>query len=296
MPERATGHIAFLGLGTMGAHMSRRLVAAGFEVVGFDPSENARAGLAAVGGRVATSAAAAAAGATHLILMLPSSAVVESVLGDEQVLAALGSDAIVVDMSSSEPESTRRLAAALAERRITLVDAPVSGGVRGAADGTLTIMVGGPEDTVAQIDSVLAPLGKIRRIGASGAGHAVKAINNLLAAVNLLAAAEGVAAGRRFGLDPAVIVETINAASGRSAATELKFPQAILPETFDSGFALALMLKDMRIATDLAASLGIPAALGERAVELWARAAADLGPSADQTDIARWADAQSAQH
>ncbi|WP_433710521.1 NAD(P)-dependent oxidoreductase [Nocardia sp. CA-084685] len=294
MPER--GHIAFLGLGTMGARMSRRLVAAGFDVVGFDPSHTARESLAAVGGRVATSATAAAAGATHLILMLPTSAVVESVLGDEQVLTALGPDAIVIDMSSSEPESTQRLAAALAERRITLVDAPVSGGVRGAKDGTLTIMVGGPKDTIAHIDSVLAPLGSLRHIGASGAGHAVKAINNLLAAVNLLAAAEGVAAGRRFGLDPAVIIETINSASGRSAATELKFPQAILPKTYDSGFALGLMLKDMRIATELAASLGISAALGERAVELWTRAAADLGPSADQTDIARWADAQSAQH
>ncbi|MEV5834937.1 NAD(P)-dependent oxidoreductase [Nocardia sp. NPDC052112] len=296
MSERETGHIAFLGLGTMGARMSRRLVEAGFDVVGFDPSETARASLTAVGGRVATSAAAAAAGATHLILMLPSSPVVESVLGDEQVLSTLGPGAIVIDMSSSEPQSTQRLATVLAGRGITLVDAPVSGGVRGAAAGTLTIMIGGPEDIVAQLDSVLAPLGKVRHIGSSGAGHAVKAINNLLAAVNLLAAAEAVAAGRRFGLDPAVIIETVNAASGRSAATELKFPQAILPETFDSGFALALMLKDMRIATDLAAALGIPAALGERAVELWTRAAADLGPSADQTDIARWADAPSANH
>lgn len=293
MPERTTGHIAFLGLGTMGARMSRRLVEAGFDVVGFDPSETARAGLTAVGGRVATSAAAASAGAGQLILMLPNSAVVESVLGDEQVLTALGPDTIVIDMSSSEPRSTQRLAAALAERRITLVDAPVSGGVRGATAGTLTIMVGGPENIVAQLESVLAPMGRARHIGSSGAGHAVKSINNLLSAVNLLAAAEGVAAGRRFGLDPAVIIETINAASGRSAATELKFPQAILPETFDSGFALALMVKDMRIATDLAASLGIPAALGERAVELCTRASADLGPGADQTDIARWVDARS---
>ncbi|WP_319945851.1 NAD-binding protein [Nocardia macrotermitis] len=137
---------------------------------------------------------------------------------------------------------------------------------------------------------ILAPLGKVRHVGETGAGHAVKAINNLLAATNLLAAAEGVAAGRRFGVDPGVIVETINAASGRSAATELKFPQNILPETYDSGFALALMLKDMRIATEMARSVGVPATLGEQAVELWSRAAAELDPAADQTDIARWVD------
>ncbi|WP_067677156.1 NAD(P)-dependent oxidoreductase [Nocardia miyunensis] len=288
MGEHRTDRIAFIGLGTMGSRMSQRLVAAGSEVIGFDPVEAARADLVEAGGRAAATAAEAADGVDYLILMLPGSRVVESVLGDTALLDALKPGTPVIDMSSSEPESTRKLAAALAERALPLLDAPVSGGVRGARAGTLTIMAGGPDDVIAAVRPVIAPLGTVRHVGATGAGHAVKAINNLLAATNLLAAAEGVAAGRRFGVDPGVIIETINAASGRSAATQLKFPQNILPETYDSGFALALMLKDMRIATDLARSVGAPAALGERAVELWSHAAADLDPAADQTDIARW--------
>lgn len=282
--------IAFIGLGVMGSRMSRRLVDAGSEVIGFDPVEAARTDLVTVGGQAAGTAAEVVADAGYVILMLPGSRVVESVLGDEALLDALKPGVVLIDMSSSEPESTRKLASTLAERAITLLDAPVSGGVRGAETGTLTIMAGGPDDAVAAAAPVIAPLGTLRHVGGTGAGHAVKAINNLLAATNLLAAAEGVAAGRRFGVDPGVLIETINAASGRSAATQLKFPQHILPGTYDSGFALALMLKDMRIATELARSVGAPATLGEQAVELWRRAAADLDPGADQTDLARWID------
>ncbi len=287
MPEVHDGHIAFVGLGNMGAHMSRRLVESGHRVVGFDLQEAAGRALAEAGGTVAATASEAVAGAGVVILMLPNSTAVEAVLGE--VLAGLGHDSIVVDMGSSEPTSTRRLAAELAGRGVVLIDAPVSGGVGGAAAGTLTIMAGGPETTVAQVGSILAPLGVWLQVGDTGAGHALKSINNLLAAVQLLATAEGVAIGRRFGLDPEVMISTINAASGRSSASEVKFPRFVLPETYDSGFALRLMLKDMRIATGLAAELGIGAALGDRAVQVWSQAADDLGPSADQMEIARWA-------
>lgn len=289
MPEGNNGHIAFVGLGNMGAHMSRRLVESDYRVVGFDLREDAGLALAQAGGTVAASAAQAVAGAGIVILMLPNSTAVEAVLGEAAMLDGLGRDTIVVDMGSSEPTSTRRLALELAERGVTLIDAPVSGGVGGAAAGTLTIMAGGPEAVVVQVSSILAALGTWLRVGDTGAGHALKSINNLLAAVQLLATAEGLAIGRRFGLDPEVMIATINAASGRSAASEVKFPRYVLPETYDSGFALRLMLKDMRIATSLAAELGIGAALGDRAVQVWSRAATDLGPTADQTEIARWA-------
>ncbi|MFE5707440.1 NAD(P)-dependent oxidoreductase [Rhodococcus koreensis] len=289
MPETSNGHIAFLGLGNMGAHMSRRLVESGIQVVGFDLQDAARRSLAETGGTVAPTPAQAVAGADIVILMLPNSTVVEAVLDDVDVLDALRSGTVIIDMGSSEPTSTRRLALELAERSVTLIDAPVSGGIGGAAAGTLTIMAAGDETAVAQISSMLAPLGTWLRVGDTGAGHALKAINNLLAAVQLLATAEGFAIGRRFGLDPEVIVSTINAASGRSAASETKFPNFVLPETYNSGFALRLMLKDMRIATGLAAELGIGAALGDRAVQVWSQADTDLGPSADQMEIARWA-------
>ncbi|MCX5044182.1 NAD(P)-dependent oxidoreductase [Aldersonia sp. NBC_00410] len=288
MSDTNTRHVAFLGLGNMGARMARRLVDAGHDVVGFDPVESARNALTEAGGRAEPSAAGAITGAATVILMLPNSAVVEAILEDPAVVAALQPGMTVVDMSSSDPMSTRRLADRLAARGIALVDAPVSGGVSGAEAGTLTIMAGGSVDAVVAVEKVLAPMGTPRRIGDCGAGHAIKAINNLLAAVHLLATAEGYAAGLRFGLDPEVIVSTINAASGRSASTEIKFPKFVVPETYDSGFALALMLKDMRTATGLAAELGVPAVLGECAVGLWSAADADLGPGADQTEIARW--------
>ncbi|MFF0817167.1 NAD(P)-dependent oxidoreductase [Rhodococcus sp. NPDC003318] len=289
MPETSNGHIAFVGLGNMGAHMSRRLVESGFQVVGFDLQEAARRSFAETGGTVVATSAEAVAGAGIVILMLPNSTVVESVLNDVDVLGELASGTIVIDMGSSEPTSTRRVALELAERGVNFVDAPVSGGIGGAAAGTLTIMAAGNEATVAQLSAMLAPLGTWLRVGDIGAGHALKAINNLLAAVQLLATAEGFAIGRRFGLDPEVIVSTINAASGRSAASETKFPNFVLPETYDSGFALRLMLKDMRIATGLAAELGIGTALGDRAVQVWSQADTDLGPGADQMEIARWA-------
>ncbi|WP_216893020.1 NAD(P)-dependent oxidoreductase [Nocardia alni] len=287
MPDNHNA-VAFLGLGNMGARMTGRLVAAGFDVIGFDPAEPARRTLIDAGGRTVDTAAQAFRAADRVILMLPSTRVVESVLDDTEIRQALRPGMTVIDMSSSEPLSTRRLAGDLAEYKVTLIDAPVSGGIAGATAGRLTIMAGGPQDVLSQLDSLFAPLGQVRHVGDTGTGHAVKAVNNLLSAVNLLAAAEGVAAATQFGVDPAVLIETINAASGRSAATELKFPQAILPETYNSGFALRLMLKDMRIATTLATSVGLPAHLGEQALALWSAADAALGEGADQTEIARW--------
>ncbi|WP_316574320.1 NAD(P)-dependent oxidoreductase [Nocardia canadensis] len=280
--------VAFLGLGKMGAPMARRLVKAGVDVIGFDPLDSARAALALAGGRVADTAPAAVADADDVVLMLPSSAVIESLLGDPAVCGSLRAGTTVIDMSSSEPLSTRHMAAELATHGIAFVDAPVSGGVRGAEAGTLTIMCGGEADTVAAIEPLLRRLGTPTRVGPIGAGHALKAINNLLAAVHLLAAAEGLAIGKRFGLDPELMLSVINRASGRSEATETKLPRFVLPETYDSGFAMRLMIKDMRIATELAATLEVPATLAEHGVDVWTRAAADLGPDADQTDIARW--------
>ncbi|MGW0246176.1 NAD(P)-dependent oxidoreductase [Nocardia goodfellowii] len=280
--------VAFIGLGNMGRPMSGRLLAAGLDLIGFDPAEPARTALLSAGGRTAESAAAAVAESAVVILMLPSSAVVEAVLGDPAVTAALRPGMTIVDMSSSDPLSTRRLAETMTEHGVTLLDAPVSGGVSGAQAGTLAIMCGGPPAALSAIADLLTPLGTATRVGDSGAGHALKAINNLLAGVHLLAAAEAFSAAEHFGLDPELWLPVLNSASGRSAATEQKLPRFIVPKTYDSGFAMSLMLKDMRIATGLAAAVGGSAALGEQAVELWSRAAAQLGPDADQTDIARW--------
>ena len=164
-------------------------------------------------------------------------------------------------MSSSEPLRTRALAEKLAASGLArLVDAPVSGGVGGAERGTLTIMAGGEADTIADLAEVLSVLGRVRHTGPVGSGHALKALNNLLSATHLLATSEAMVAGQEFGLDPHTMLEVFNASSGRSGSTENKWPNFVLPGGYDSGFGLGLMLKDMKIATQLAAPSTGPAA------------------------------------
>ncbi|WP_342660467.1 2-(hydroxymethyl)glutarate dehydrogenase [Rhodococcus ruber] len=280
--------IAFIGLGNMGAPMAQRLLEAGHRVIGYDTSADALRVLSEEGGVAASSAASAASDADVTVLMLPNSEVVEAVL-DSGLAAALKPGSILMDMGSSEPLRTRALATKLSrERSVELVDAPVSGGVKGAVAGTLTIMVGGREYSVARVTPILERLGRPVAVGDVGAGHALKALNNLLSATHLLVSSEALHVGARFGLDPEIMLDVINASSGRSGSTQSKWPDFVLPQTYDSGFALMLMLKDMRIATGLARQMGLPSLLGEEAVAQWARASEALGPSADHTEIARW--------
>lgn len=280
--------VGLVGLGNMGQPMARCLIAGGLRVQGFDLAAAARDELAEAGGTAAASAADAARGADAVILMLPDSNVVEAVADSADFRDALRPGTTVIDMSSSEPERTRALAGRLAEAGIGLVDAPVSGGVAKAVTGQLAIMVGGADEDVARVSPLLERMGRIFRAGPVGAGHAVKALNNLMSATHLLVTAEAMLAGQRFGVEPEAMLAIVNASSGRSGSTENKWPNFVLPATFDSGFALRLMLKDMRIAAGLAASLHSPCALGERAVALWADAADALPPTADHTEIARW--------
>lgn len=290
MPDRALPVVGFIGLGNMGQPMSRKLLEAGYQVRGFDLAEAAREKFAAAGaGAVPVeSAAEAAAGAAVVILMLPDSGVVESVAADPAFLAALTPDTIVVDMSSSEPERTRALARTLGEHGATLLDAPVSGGVKGAVAGKLAVMAGGGDEDVSRVEDVLKHFGPVFRAGPVGAGHAVKALNNLMSAAHLLVSSEAILAAQRFGVAPAAMLAIVNASSGRSGSTENKWPNYIVPETYDSGFSLKLLLKDVRIAVGLAEQTGMPSRLGERTAELWAEAARELPAAADHTDIARW--------
>jgi 3-hydroxyisobutyrate dehydrogenase len=278
--------IGFIGLGRMGAPMATRLAEAGYQVQGYDVSEAAatiwseRAGTCP-----AVSLSAAAAGAAAVILMLPDSAVVRRVMAG----LVLAPGTVLVDMSSSEPLVTRELAAELGRDGVTLVDAPVSGGVAGAVSGRLTIMAGGAPGDVQRVRGLLDVLGaRVVPVGDVGAGHAVKALNNLLSATHLLATSEAMAAAAEFGLDIPTVLGAINSSSGRSGSTENKWPNFIVPRTFDSGFSLRLMLKDMRIALGLASAAGTPAALSAAAADLWARAAEALPADADHTEIARW--------
>lgn len=289
----ATTTIGFVGLGNMGAVMSARLVAAGFTVHGFDLSAAARASLAGAGGRAHDNLGDAVRDASVVILMLPSSDVVEAVVHDPEF--ALAENATVIDMSSSEPLRTQALADELERQGITLVDAPVSGGVAGARAGRLTIMVGAEPADLDRLRPVLTPLGNPVHVGGVGAGHAIKALNNLLSATHLLSTAEVMVAGQRFGLDPQVMLDTFNSSSGQSGSTRNKWPNFVLPGTFNSGFALRLMVKDMRIALGLAEQVGAADQLSRDSVRIWAAAADALPAAADHTELASWVLRMSAQ-
>lgn len=287
MGNSLTGtRIGFWGLGNMGAPMARRLVAAGAHVLGRDPNPAAEAAHAASGGSIDPSADLSAL--DIVVLMLPTSDVVESVLLGDGLADALSSSVVVVDMSSSEPLRTRALAAELQHRGLGFVDAPVSGGVTGAQKGTLTIMAGGAQHVFDTVEPVLAALGRPALVGPVGAGHALKALNNLLSATHLWATSEAILIGEKFGLDPAIMLEAINGSSGRSGSTENKWPNFIMPGTYDSGFGARLMLKDMKIATALGHSLDVPVSLGDAAVDEWASAIDALDADADHTEVVRY--------
>ena len=286
MTERQLGSVGFIGLGAMGLPMARRLHGAGHTVRAYDAVPDARERAAAAGVPVVASLAEAA-GADVVVLMLPDSSVVATVVADEGFGGALRSGALVVDMGSSEPMATRALADDLASRGVRLVDAPVSGGVRGAEEGRLTVMAGGSDDDIEAATPLLQVLGRVVHVGPVGAGDAAKALNNLLSATHLWVTSEAMLVAQEFGIDPEVLLSVFNGSSGRSGSTDNKWPNFILPGTYDSGFALRLMLKDMRIATDLARRTGLPSRLGEDAVRLWAEAAEALGPDADHTEVAR---------
>ncbi len=281
--------ISFVGLGNMGLPMALRLQAAGYHVRGFDASPAARAAAADRGLSVVDSVGDAAPATDVLILMLPTSANVELVLVEDGVLELLPQGATVVDMGSSNPMETRRLASVAAGRSRVLVDAPVSGGVGGARAGTLTIMVGGESGDVEPLRPLLDAMGsQVRHVGPVGAGHALKALNNLLSATHLLVSSEALLVGHEFGLDYEAMLDVINTSSGRSGSTEAKWPKFVLPGTYDSGFSLALMAKDMRIAVGLAEALGWDTALADAATALWSRAAEEMSAEADHTAIVEW--------
>jgi 3-hydroxyisobutyrate dehydrogenase len=285
--------VGFVGLGNMGLPMAKRLARAGYRVQGYDLSALAGDGLRdEPGAAVVGSAAEVAREAAVAILMLPGSPSVEAVLLEQGLLAALSPRTLLVDMSSSEPARTRALAVRAGEYGVTLLDAPVSGGIRGAVQGALTIMVGGPSEACEAIEPLLRSLGsRVVRCGEAGSGHAVKALNNLMSAAHLLASSEAIQIGQAFGLDPRVILDVVNGSSGRSGSTMTKWPDFILTGSYDSGFRLRLMVKDMRIAIELAESAGVSARLNSAALELWSQAEQALPEDADHTEIARWLEA-----
>lgn len=277
----------FVGLGNMGAPMAIRHAGA-FPTAVFDLSADAVAQVTgASSATVVDDLASLPAEVDTVILMLPTSRHVESVLtGDTGMLAALPTGSLVIDMGSSEPGSTRALAAQSAAAGIDYVDAPVSGGVPKAVTGELAIMVGGSEEAVARALPHLEVLGaSVQHVGPAGAGDAAKALNNLVSASNIAVASEALSIAGAFGIAPETMTKVLNEATGRSQASELKFPRYILTGTFDSGFAYDLMLKDMTIAMGLRGELETPVV--DTVYRHLSDGRARLGPTPDHTEIAR---------
>ena len=247
----------FVGLGNMGARMTRRLVGAGIGVLGYD----VRSGLAAAAGAVAAdSAGSVCAGSDCVLLSLPDSAAVESVvLGQGGLLEAASPGQVIIDLSTAAPASTRRLHAALAERGVEYLDAGISGGAAAAERGTLTIMVGGSDAALSSVRWVFEPIAsKVVMMGASGAGHSTKLLNNFLNAVTLAATAEVMVAARKAGLDLAAVLDVINASSGVSYASTNRFPHIINGDYLEGGLTSALMTKDVVLYVDHVRELGVP--------------------------------------
>ena len=282
--------VGFVGIGRMGWPMALRLVGAGYQVAVQDAMPGRAGDFAGKhGGIAAGSAAQAAEGADAVITMLPTSREVAEVVA--AIRTVLKPGAIVVEMSSGEPSATRAMAEDLASAGIAMVDAPVSGGVARAETGQLSIMTGGDPAALERVAPLLGAMGtSITRCGDVGAGQAMKALNNLVSAAGFLIGIEALLIGSRFGLDPAVMVDVLNASTGMNNSTQKKFRQFVLSRGFDSGFGLDLMVKDLSIALQVGRETGTPTPLAAQTRELWAAAAAMLGPGQDHTAAARFSE------
>jgi 3-hydroxyisobutyrate dehydrogenase len=289
--ERAS--VGFIGLGAMGAPMSARIAAGGFPLTIYDIDGKRASEIAStLRAKAAGSPAEAAAGADVLITMLPTSAVVaEALAGKDGALSRLKPGAVVVEMSSGVPALTVEIAKRVAGSGGLLIDAPVSGGVSKARTGELAIMVGGEDAAFAVAEPVLKTMGaSILRVGGIGAAHAMKALNNLVSAGGFLIGVEALLIGARFGLDPEVMVDVLNASTGMNNSTQKKFKQFVLSRAFNAGFGLDLMVKDLGIALSVAKDTDTTAPFASLCRELWAGAQKTLGPGQDHTAVARFSE------
>lgn len=282
--------VLFIGLGAMGEPMARNL-AADVDLVVYDVNAQTAARVADdLGIRALSDLDDLPADIDTVILMVPNSRIVEALLRDDTaLLERLHEGALIIDMSSSEPGSTSELAALARSRGISYVDAPVSGGVAKATTGELAIMVGAEPDDLVRAEPLLASVGaSVHHVGGPGSGDAAKALNNLLSATNIAAIAEVISAAARFGIAPQKMLDVINASTGRSQASEVKYPKFVLTGTFDSGFGMDLMLKDLAIAHTLTSGAGLDTPVTDSAGEVARQAREVANTPPDHTEIARY--------
>ena len=287
--------VGFVGVGNMGWPMAACLVRAGFPVqVNDSRREVANNFVQQIGGTAPDSLRQLAQAADVVITMLPTSAIVAAVLGggDDNVFKGLKPGTVVIEMSSGIPSTTQELAEKVAALGGHMIDAPVSGGVPRAKTGELAIMAGGDPKVIDRVMPVLSAMGSnVLRTGGIGSGQAMKALNNLVSAGGFLIGIEALLIGQRFGLDPAVMTDVLNAATGMNNSTQKKFKQYVLSRKFDAGFTMGLLAKDLSIALEVGRETATPTPFAALCKELVLAAQAMFGPDADHTEMARLSEA-----
>jgi len=271
----------------MGMPMIRNLLQANLSVTGFDLNPLVADELKSeIHFEMATSAIALTKKCDVIILMLPDSNIVDRLLweGEAALSKAMNSKQTIIDMSSSDPVRSRANFDRLAQLGISFIDAPVSGGVRRAKDGSLSIMIGGLAPAVESVQPIFKAMGKtLVHVGAAGAGHAVKALNNYVSASGLLAVCEALVAAEKFGIDPHLVNQVFNVSTGKNNTTDVKVENFMLSGTFKSGFSLALMRKDLQTALDFISRMETPKNFADACTQTWTQAEKSLDKGADHT-------------
>ena len=278
----------FIGLGNMGGPMVKRLLDAGHAVLVFDRDAAAVARAVGNGAQAGASALAVADAAATIFLSLPDGPIVQHVISAPDGLLQGKSVKCVVDLSTIGPRAAMAASQALGARGIAYVDSPVSGGVGGAERGTLAVMTACPRELYDELAPVLKNFGPLFYMGVdAGLGQTMKLANNLLSAAAVAITSEAMAMGAKAGLDPSVMLDVINAGSGRNSATMEKFPKAVVTGTFNVGFAARLAYKDVRLCVEESESLGVPMVVGAAVREMLVITNAVYGKDADYTHVAR---------
>jgi 3-hydroxyisobutyrate dehydrogenase-like beta-hydroxyacid dehydrogenase len=282
----SNGLIGFIGLGTMGSPMASRLIEAGHSLVVFDAREDATAALVERGATRASSPREVADEAEIVLVSLPAPEIVRDVAIGEGGLVHGAKVRTFVDLSTTGPRIATLVADRLARDNVAAIDAPVSGGVTGARKGSLTVMVSGPKAAFAAVEDLLKVLGRLFFIGEkAGMGQTMKLANNLIAATSLAVTCEAAVMGEKAGLDLKTMIEVLNVSSGRSSASDDKFPRAILPRSYDFGFTTGLSYKDVRLCLEEAEGLGVPMAVGSATRQLLVTTASLFGSDSDFTSM-----------
>lgn len=279
-----------IGLGNMGGRMAKRLLEQGVEVGVYDLNKEFVRSFVELGAEEAESPADLASKFQYIITVLPNVFIVkETLTGPNGLMKGFKPDSLLIEMTTSIPSVTKELNGLMKKEGFRMIDAPVSGGVKKAEDGTLSIMVGGEADDFEEAKPLLSMIGQnIFHVGESGAGHTIKALNNMISATTLAATGEAMALGVKLGLDPGKMLDVINSSTGRSFSSDFKFPNQVLTRNFEVGFTLDLMVKDLKIAMSMAEEEKVPMFISSASFQLWKHAWSQGGGSEDHTAIVKY--------